>query len=83
MMRIWASVLLCTTLFASSINAAAAPTYHELDVDGQPKTGIVTRSRRSSYWLGEIDHNGASPYNSDKNFVVYRNVMEYVHTPVN
>jgi hypothetical protein len=73
MVRIGASVL-CATLFASlsfGTHIPHAPSHASL---------IEKRFHHGTYWLDAINHNGASPYNNDSSFVVYRNVMEYVHT---
>ena len=70
-------------LFAACVHGApptASTLANAFGVDSQDGTGIETRSHRSSYWLETIHHNGASPYNKDSGFVVYRNVMEYVQT---
>lgn len=68
MARIWAVVFLCTAAFVSCVSAE--------------HLGRTThRSHPHSYWLNAINHNGASPYNNDSSFVVYRNVMEYVTVP--
>jgi hypothetical protein len=90
MARIRASVVFCVTLFASCVLAvpvAPALSYEALDAGDLVMPGIAspveTRSHHNSYWLGDIDHNGASPYNNDTSFVVYRNVMEYVHKSLN
>lgn len=31
----------------------------------------------AAYWLQDITHNGKSPYNSDSNYVVWRDVKQY------
>jgi hypothetical protein len=76
-------MLICVTWFASCVHGAPATVSmltNAFGVDSQDGTGIETRSHHSSYWLETIHHNGASPYNNDSSFVVYRNVMEYVQS---
>lgn len=63
MARLWASIFLCATFLASRTHATPVTSHS---------------SHHTSYWLGVIHHNGASPYNNDTSFVVYRNVKEYV-----
>ncbi|KAF7967644.1 hypothetical protein HWV62_33633 [Athelia sp. TMB] len=65
--------LLCTALLARLSFATPLPYSAAVEVRQEQ----ARAAQASSYWLGSIDHNGASPYNSDSTFVIYRNVKDY------
>lgn len=71
-------VCICIVLLALAAPTTAASMCRVTSRKGQVPLSTPNAVASTPYWLGAVEHNGASPYNSNDSFVVYRNVKEYV-----
>ncbi|KAF7973095.1 hypothetical protein HWV62_16194 [Athelia sp. TMB] len=69
MLPVFICSLLYGAFFASHIIAAP--------VASSPSSFAQRNTESSTYWLDNIQHNGASPYNGNTTFAIYRNVINY------
>lgn len=53
-----------------------SPRDKELHVRADPECAL-TPSNPSTFWIGDITHNGTSPFLGNSSYVVYRNVKDF------